>query len=57
MADPLLRVDCAPECGFVVQSHDRRELATLVEDHALKFHQKTVTDADVFKMAKSVRPM
>ncbi|MGV8056911.1 MAG: DUF1059 domain-containing protein [Smithellaceae bacterium] len=53
MAD-LKKIECAPACGFTVQSHDEKELIDITKQHAKKYHDKTVTDEDVKKMMKSV---
>ncbi|MHB8586053.1 MAG: DUF1059 domain-containing protein [Thermoplasmatota archaeon] len=50
-----MQVSCAPECGFVVQSHDERELIGLVRLHAYEAHGKEVTVADVQGMEKPIQ--
>jgi predicted small metal-binding protein len=50
--EPLKSVSCAPECGFMVRSHDEKELSAIVIDHAKKHHNKTVTEKDVMSMMK-----
>jgi predicted small metal-binding protein len=52
MAD-LKKVECDPKCGFMVQSHDEKELIEIVKQHAKKHHEKTVSDEDVKKMMKN----
>jgi predicted small metal-binding protein len=41
------RVSCEPECGFMVQSHDEKELIDIVKDHAKSQHKMKVSDSDV----------
>lgn len=51
---PVLKtVSCAPECGFMVRSHDEKELSAIVIDHAKKYHNKVMTEKDVKAMTKS----
>jgi predicted small metal-binding protein len=49
----LKSVSCAPECGFMVRSHDEKELSAIVIEHAKTHHNKTVTEKDVKAMMKS----
>jgi predicted small metal-binding protein len=49
----LKSVSCAPECGFMVRSHDDKEVAAIVIEHAKKAHGKEMTDQDVMDMAKT----
>jgi predicted small metal-binding protein len=49
----LKSVSCAPDCGFMVRSHDESELMSIVKDHAKRAHHKDLTDADVKGMMKS----
>lgn len=51
--DGLKSVSCAPECGFMVRSHDEQELSAIVIEHAKKHHNKTVTEKDVKGMMKT----
>jgi len=49
----LKSVSCAPECGFMVRSHDEKELCAIVIEHAKVHHNKTITENDVKGMMKS----
>jgi predicted small metal-binding protein len=40
----LHSVSCVPECGFRVQSHDTKELISIVKAHAKKAHNKESRD-------------
>jgi len=56
MAEKLMklqRVECDPMCGFMVQSHDEREILEIVKQHARKSHDKTLSDKDVRALIKS----
>jgi predicted small metal-binding protein len=48
----LKKVECDPQCGFVVQSHDEKEVIEVAKQHAKKAHQMDITDNDVKKMMK-----
>jgi predicted small metal-binding protein len=49
-------VTCDPACGFKVQSHDEKELTSIVISHAKHAHNKDVTAEDVKGMMKTVSP-
>jgi len=53
---PLKSVACDPSCGFMVQSHNEKELISMVKMHAKKMHNKVLTDKDVKAMMKTVEP-
>ena len=50
----MMRVSCEPECGFMVQTHDKKELVGIVKAHVKNMHKKNISEADVMKMAKTV---
>lgn len=50
MALTLEQIECDPGCGFLVRSHDRKELISLTKTHVKTQHSKIVTDDDVSKM-------
>ena len=49
----LKSVSCSPECGFMVRSHDEKELAAIVIEHAKTQHNKAITEKDVKGMTKT----
>jgi predicted small metal-binding protein len=49
----LKSVSCDPDCGFMVRSHDEKELSAIVIDHAKKQHNKVITEKDVKGMMKT----
>jgi predicted small metal-binding protein len=49
----LKSVSCAPTCGFMVRSHDEKELTAIVMEHAKKAHKKEMTEKDVMGMMKT----
>jgi predicted small metal-binding protein len=53
-AKPVLKsVSCAPDCGFMVRSHDEKELTAIVTEHAKKAHNKMITEKEVKAMMKT----
>lgn len=49
----LKTVSCAPECGFMVSSHDEQEVIDIVKAHAKQKHEKEMTDDQVREMIKT----
>lgn len=49
MARKLVQVECPPECGFLVRSHDEHELIDIVLSHATNVHEVEYTASDVRK--------
>ena len=43
----LKKLECDPTCGFMVRSHDEKELVEIVREHAKKSHNLTVTEKDI----------
>ena len=52
MAEKLKKIECDPKCGFMVQSHEEKELIEIAKEHAKKFHNLTATDEQVKAMMK-----
>jgi len=53
MAEILKKVECDPKCGFMVQSHDEKELIEIAIEHAKKFHHMEVNEKDVKAMMEN----
>jgi predicted small metal-binding protein len=49
----LKSIECDPDCGFKVRSHDEREVMNMAKDHVSHMHHKDVPLADLRKMMKS----
>jgi predicted small metal-binding protein len=49
----LKSVSCNPACGFMVRSHDEKELVSIVKTHAKKAHKTDLTDKQIKDMMKS----
>ncbi len=47
MPGNLQMVKCDPMCGFMVQSHDQKELINMVKDHTKNSHQMNISDSEV----------
>ena len=52
MAEKLKQVECDPKCGFLVRSHDEKELVDVAIQHAKKAHNMAITEKDVRTMMK-----
>ncbi len=50
----LKSISCDPICGFMVRSHNEKEILNLASTHVKKMHpQMKVSEADLKKMIKS----
>jgi predicted small metal-binding protein len=52
MSEKLKTVECDPKCGFLVRSHDEKELVEVAIQHAKKAHSMAITEKDARKMMK-----
>lgn len=52
MAEKLKQVECDPKCGFLVRSHNEKELTDMVIQHAKNQHNKTLSEKDATAMIK-----
>jgi len=50
----LKSVSCDPACGFMIQSHNEKEISEVVIAHAKNAHNKDVKAEDVKAMMKTV---
>src|SRR5712691_11325579 len=50
---PLKSITCDPACGFMVRSHDEKEVIAMAKSHAKKKHKMDLTDAKAKEMMKS----
>ena len=50
MKPKLMKVECEPSCGFMIRSHDKKELISMVKSHAKHSHNKSIKDNDVEDM-------
>ncbi len=47
MTGSLKKIECDPTCGFMIRSHDEKELIDLVKLHAKKSHNMSVSEKDI----------
>ncbi len=47
MTGTLKKIECDPTCGFMIRSHDEKELVDIVTLHAKKSHNMTISEKDV----------
>jgi len=52
MAEKLKKVECEPKCGFLIRSHDEREIIEIATKHAKLAHSMAITEKDVRGMLK-----
>ena len=53
--EQLKEISCAPECGFLVRSHDKEEVMSLAQQHVEQKHPgMKVTREKLSEMARSV---
>ena len=52
MTSTLKKVECDPKCGFLVRSHDEKEIVEIAMRHAKKHHDMTITEKDIKSMMK-----
>ena len=50
----LKKIECEPQCGFAVQSHDEKEVINIASNHARSAHKMKVSEADAKAMMKTV---
>lgn len=50
----MAEIDCSPECGFMVRSHDEKEAIQIAKQHAKEIHHENHTDDDMKKYMKMV---
>ncbi len=50
MTGSLKKIECEPKCGFMVRSHDEKELVDLAVKHAKKSHNETLSDKEAKEM-------
>ena len=53
MAEMLKKLECDPKCGFMIQSHDEKEIIDAAMQHAKKSHNMAVTEKEVKAMMKN----
>lgn len=49
----LKMLECPPECGFMVRSHDEKELYDMAKQHAKNIHKMKMSDKELKEMIKN----
>jgi predicted small metal-binding protein len=57
MGNYLNRIECDPKCGFIVQSHDEKEVLEIARKHAKEKHHENVTDQQLRSMMTTDQQM
>ncbi len=52
MTSDLKRLDCVPDCGFAVVSHDENEIVNIGLSHVSNFHDGKYTPAEIKQLIK-----
>jgi predicted small metal-binding protein len=47
MTGNLKKVECDPKCGFMIRSHDEKEVVAAAIQHAKKSHNETLSEKEV----------
>ncbi len=47
MTGNLKKIECDPSCGFMIRSHDEKELIDLVSLHAKKSHDISLSEKEI----------
>lgn len=53
MATALKQIECDPKCGFMIRSHDEKEIIEVAKEHAKKSHKMKVTEKEIRAMMKN----
>lgn len=52
MAENLKKIECDPVCGFMVRSHDEKEMIEIAKQHLQKVHKMKASDKDIKEKIK-----
>ncbi len=50
----LKQIDCGPECGFLIRSHDEKEIVDIARKHVKQFHGMDMSEQDIKKDIENV---
>jgi predicted small metal-binding protein len=53
---PMYTAACPDPCSFSVASHDKGEVVAVLQEHAKKYHNMTLSDKDADAMVKTKTP-
>ena len=54
MNTKIKAIDCDPECGFMIKSHDEKEVIMVAKEHVKTKHDMDVSDMDMQKKIKTI---
>ena len=49
----LKRIECDSKCGFMIRSHNEKEIIEIAKQHSKKVHKINVSDAEFKKIMKT----
>ena len=52
MAENLKKIECDPMCGFMVRSHDEKELIEIAKQHVEKVHKMEASEEELREKIK-----
>lgn len=52
MAENLKKIECDPMCGFMIRSHDEKELVEVAKQHLKKIHKMKLSDKEAKERIK-----
>jgi predicted small metal-binding protein len=52
VAERLKKIECEPKCGFLVRSHDEKEVVEIATRHAKKAHKMNITEKEIKGMVE-----
>lgn len=51
----LKQINCGPECGFLMRSHDEKEIIEATKKHVKQFHGQDMSEAEIKKDLENVK--
>ena len=54
MKPKLKQIDCSPECGFLIRSHDEDEVTKMAKEHVKNVHGMKVSEMEMEEKIKMV---
>lgn len=51
----LKQINCGPECGFMIRSHDEKEIIEITRKHVKQFHGMDMSEQEVRKDMEKVK--
>lgn len=54
MNTKIKMIECDPDCGFMIKSHDENEVVAVAKEHVNTKHDMDVDDAEMRKKMKTM---